>query len=57
MWENTEKDVPVKQSDTYEGIKNGLGTSAVMWRCLEHQTFQVTPAVQHLELHWREMKK
>ena len=30
MWENTEKDVPVKQSDTYEGIKNGLGTSAVM---------------------------
>lgn len=53
--ENIEKEILIMQSNTDEVIINGLGISAVMSRCLQYLTFQVTHAVQHLELHLREM--
>lgn len=53
--ENIEKEILIMQSNTYEVIINGLGISAAMSWCLQYLTFQVTLAVQHLELHLREM--
>lgn len=39
------------QSTTYEMLIGGLGTSAVMCRCLQYLTLKVTPAMWHLVSH------